>query len=775
MSLIPYDKLDPFQKRALKVLGEDQNLIVAAPTGTGKTAIVDHAIKGILENEEGRVIYTGPLKALCNQKFREFCNLFGGEKVGLITGDEVINDDGTVLVMTTEVLRNMLQEDSLYYIPRLVVYDEVHYLSDRDRGAAWEESIVLLPPQSQILGLSATAPNAEEVALWIEVIKGRKTKVIRHTKRAVPLSLLGITKETGLEPMNRVIKKIEKMKKVRGPKSKKKGPPLFKPVNHLEIVHLLSEQGMLPALYFLFNRKRVEAYAHELGEVRSFTTPAERKRIKRYLSQLDVPEEALPFLDRVRNLLLSGIGYHHAGLIPQMKRLVEVLFEERLLKVVYCTSTFALGINMPARTVVFDSLIKFDGQGFRPLTNMEFFQKAGRAGRRGIDEIGYVVARFDPKDHEEIPIYKESNIEPIESSFRLSYNSVVNLLSRKSVEEVEDFLSSSLWTYQHEDEKKRIQREISKLKEKLEALPTFTCEYSQESMENRKNELKERIERKEAQLRRLEENITEAEGENNPPRVRRLMAKKRSLAREILKAETLLKGIKLEQCDFCIHRSECRATERKRRHMEKRLKELEKNMRHISSYLVREFEAKCEVLKELGHMDEFLRFRLGAKVLQKIHIEELLVTEMILEGFFDRLTPEEIGMVIGCIGRDPDRIRNRPKYLSRSLRKEVEELADFIRGVEEKHLPKPLSCKINWNFADASYLWITGHSLDRIVEEGSIYEGDLISAMRQTVDLLKQVKRVYREVPGFAMQEGVQKVNLVLHAIERPILKEFPT
>ncbi len=773
MSIIPYEKLDPFQKKALKVLEAGHNLIVAAPTGTGKTAIVDHAIKRILERDEGRVIYTGPLKALCNQKFREFCALFGGERVGLITGDEVINDDGTVLVMTTEVLRNMLQEDSLYYIPRLVVYDEIHYLSDRDRGPAWEESIVLLPSQTQILGLSATAPNAEEVALWIEVIKDRKTQVIRHTKRAVPLSLLGITKETGLEPMNRVIKKIEKMRKVRGPKSKKKGPPLFKPVNHLQIIQLLSEQGMLPALYFMFNRKRVEAYAHELGEIMSFTTPSERRRIKAYLNNLEIPEEAKPFLDRVRNLLLAGVGYHHAGLIPQLKRLVEVLFEQRLLKVVYCTSTFALGINMPARTVVFESLIKFDGQGFRPLTNMEFFQKAGRAGRRGIDDIGYVVARFDPKDHEEIPTYKESNIEPIESSFRLSYNSVVNLLSRHSVEEVEEFLSSSLWTYQHEDEKKRIQREIGKLKEKIESLPTFVCEYSQEHMENRKNELRERIERKEAQLRQVEEQIAEEEG--NPQRVRRLMAKRRSLAKEVLKAETLLKGIKLEQCDFCVNRSQCRATERKRRHMEKRLRELEKKMRHISSYLVREFEAKCEVLKELGHIDEFMGFRIGAKVLQKIHIEELLVTEMILEGFFDRLSPEEIGMLIGCIGRDPDRMRNRPKYLSRSLKKEVEELADYIRGIEEKHLPKPLSCKINWNFADASYLWITGHSLDRIVEEGSIYEGDLISAMRQTVDLLKQVKRVYREVPGFAMQEGVQKVNLVLHAIERPILKEFPS
>jgi len=770
VSIIPYDKLDPFQKKALKVIDAGHNLIVAAPTGTGKTAIVDHAIERILDGEEGRIIYTGPLKALCNQKFREFCNLFGGEHVGLITGDEVINDDGTVLVMTTEVLRNMLQEDSLYYIPRMVVYDEVHYLSDRDRGPAWEESIVLLPPQTQILGLSATAPNAEEVALWIEVIKGRKTQVIRHAKRAVPLSLMGITKETGLVPLNRVIKKIEGMRKVRQPR--KKGPPLFKPVNHLEIVQILSERGMLPTLYFLFNRKRVEAYAHELGEIRSFSTPAERRRIKRYLNSLEIPEEAQPFVDRVRNLLLSGVGYHHAGLIPQMKRLVEVLFEERLLKVVYCTSTFALGINMPARTVVFESLIKYDGQGFRPLTNMEFFQKAGRAGRRGIDEIGYVVARFDPKDHEEIPLYKENNIEPIESSFRLSYNSVVNLLSRHSVEEVEQFLSSSLWTYQHEDEKKRIQGEIARLKEKLDALPTFTCEYSQESMESRKDELKDRIERKEAQLKRLEENLSDAEGD--PQRTRRLMAKRRSLVKEVLKTETMLKRIKLEQCDFCVNRSQCRATERKRRHMEKRLKELEKKMLHISSYLVREFEAKGEVLKELGHLDEFLGFHLGAKVLQKIHIEELLVTEMILEGFFDRLSPEEIGTMISCIGRDPDRVRNRPKYLSKSIRKEVDELADYIRGIEDKNLPKPISCKINWNFADAAYLWITGHSLERIVEEGSIYEGDLISAMRQTVDLLKQVKRVYREVPGFAMQDGVQKVNLVLHAIERPILKEFP-
>ncbi len=763
--MIPYEELDTFQKQAIKKLREGKNLIVAAPTGTGKTAIVDHIAREILEGG-GTVIFTAPLKALCNQKFREFSQLFGDDRVGLITGDEVVNDRAPLLVMTTEVLRNMLQEGTLEEAPSLVVYDEVHYLADVDRGAAWEESIVLLPSETQILGLSATAPNAHEVALWMEVIKDRKTEVVHYAKRAVPLQLLGITKETGLQPLRRVLKRVEAYRRDR-----KKGP-IFRAVNHLEIISELQARGMLPALYFLFNRKRVEAFAYELGRYHSFLTNPEKRKVREYLNSLEIPDEARPFFEKMRGLLLKGVGFHHAGLMPHIKRAVEVLFERRLLKVVYCTSTFALGVNMPARTVCFDTVVKYDGHTFRPLTNMEFFQKAGRAGRRGIDDVGYVVVRFDPRDQEEIPVYRERNIEPIESSFKLSYNSVVNLLARGSIMKIEDFLSASLWSFQHEEEKRRLSRGIEEVKAQLEALPTYQCEYREDLFLKRKEELEETLEAKRERLASLQGKMNG--GDNvSPKRLKRLEMKRRDLVQSISRLEFQLKGLKLEQCDFCPHRSQCRATERKRRHLNKKLQKLEKELRFLSGYLVREFEGKCAVLREMGYLAEDNTFRIGAEILRRLHIEELLVAEMILEGLFDRLSPLEIAALLICVGRDPDRTRIKPKVLNKGLRREVEELVEYIVGLEERNLGGAESGKVNWSFADAGYMWAQGEPLSTIVDAFEIYEGDLISALRQALDLAKQIKRVYIEVPGFREQKGFQSIAETIDRLERPILREF--
>ncbi len=763
--MIPYEELDTFQKQAIKKLREGKNLIVAAPTGTGKTAIVDHIAREILEGG-GTVIFTAPLKALCNQKFREFSQLFGDDRVGLITGDEVVNDRAPLLVMTTEVLRNMLQEGTLEEAPSLVVYDEVHYLADVDRGAAWEESIVLLPSETQILGLSATAPNAHEVALWMEVIKDRKTEVVHYAKRAVPLQLLGITKETGLQPLRRVLKRVEAYRRDR-----KKGP-IFRAVNHLEIISELQARGMLPALYFLFNRKRVEAFAYELGRYHSFLTNPEKRRVREYLNSLEIPDEARPFFEKMRGLLLKGVGFHHAGLMPHIKRAVEVLFERRLLKVVYCTSTFALGVNMPARTVCFDTVVKYDGHTFRPLTNMEFFQKAGRAGRRGIDDVGYVVVRFDPRDQEEIPVYRERNIEPIESSFKLSYNSVVNLLARGSIMKIEDFLSASLWSFQHEEEKRRLTKGIEEVKAQLEALPTYQCEYREELFLKRKEELEETLDAKRERLASLQGKMNG--GDNvSPKRLKRLEMKRRDLVQSISRLEFQLKSLKLEQCDFCPHRPQCRATERKKRHLNKKLQKLEKELRFLSGYLVREFEGKCAVLREMGYLAEDNTFRIGAEILRRLHIEELLVAEMILEGLFDRLSPLEIAALLICVGRDPDRTRIRPKVLNKGLRREVEELVEYIVGLEERNLGGAESGKVNWSFADAGYMWAQGEPLSTIVDAFEIYEGDLISALRQALDLAKQIKRVYIEVPGFREQKGFQNVAETIDRLERPILREF--
>ncbi len=762
--MIPYEKLDRFQKEAIERLKAGYNVIVSAPTGTGKTAIIDHVIVDWIKEGE-RIIYTGPLKALCNQKYRDFSALLGEENVGLITGDEVINETAPMLVMTTEVLRNMLQEDTLHPLPKMVVFDEIHYIADEQRGAAWEESIVLLPSETQILGLSATVPNAEELAAWVEVVKGKETVVIRHSERAVPLRMFGIIKETGIAPLPKVRRIVERQR------SRKR---TFRAVQHTEIISELEEKGLLPALYFLFNRRKVEVYARELGSYKNFSTNAEKRQIRSFINSYlqTVPEEAVPFIERMRPLLLKGIGYHHAGLVPHAKRLIEMLFEKRLLKVVYCTSTFALGVNMPARTVCFDSVIKFDGSTFRPLKNLEFFQKAGRAGRRGIDKEGYVVVRFDPREHEEIPVYDERFIEPVESSFRLSYNSIVNLLAKEPLERIYQFLNSSLWSFQHEEEKEKIKRELILYKEKLASLPSFNCEYQQELMDARRAELESIIEKDKSIIASIDEALKE-EGLSKR-RKKRLLEKRRCAVEEMIRSEYALKALRLENCEFCIHKRECRATERKRKYYAKKIAQLEKELRYLDSYLVQEFEGKCRVLQELGHCDDELNLKFGAEVVRRLHIEELLVAELILEGFFDNLDPHLVSAVLTCIGREPDRLKSgKSRYLPKGVRKEIEELADFIKEVEARHLGAPVSCDINWGFADAAYLWSMGEELSSIVKRTGMYEGDIISAMRQGLDLCRQLKRVYAELPGFRDMPAWETIREAYSCMEKPILREF--
>ncbi len=762
--MIPFEKLDKFQKEAIKELKSGRNVIVSAPTGTGKTAIIDHVITEWID-QGARIIYTGPLKALCNQKFRDFGKLLGEDKVGLITGDEVINETAPMLVMTTEVLRNMLQEDTLCPMPKMVVFDEIHYISDEQRGSAWEESIVLLPPDTIILGLSATVPNAEELAMWIEVIKGRETVVINHNKRAVPLKMFGIIKETGISPLKKVRRIVENRK------SRKK---LFKAVTHTEIIAELEEKGLLPALYFLFNRRKVEAFAKELAAYKNFSNNSEKKEIRNLINSYinHVPEDAVPFIEKIKPLLTKGIGYHHAGLVPHAKRLVEVLFEKRLLKVVYCTSTFALGVNMPARTVCFDSVIKFDGTTFRPLKNIEFFQKAGRAGRRGIDKEGFVIVRFDPKDQEEIPLYDEKYLEPVESAFRLSYNSIVNLLARETYERILQFLNSSLWSFQHEGEKEHLKKELSKYKEKLSELPTFTCDYKEEFMDARRHELESIIERDKKIIASIDEALAD-EGLSKRKR-KRLLEKKQAAIEEIIRSEYSLKSLRLENCEFCVHRIQCRATERKRKYYTKKINQIERKLKFLDSYLVQEFEGKCKVLTELGHCDEKLNLKFGSEIVKRLHIEELLVTELILEGFFDKLDPAVIGAVLTCIGREPDKMKGtKSRLLDKRIRKEIEELADFIRETEERYLGHSVSCLINWAYADAAFLWIEGEDLATIVKKTGMYEGDIISCLRQGLDLCRQLKRVYAEVPGFKDMPAYESIKETYRSMEKPILREF--
>jgi ATP-dependent RNA helicase HelY len=459
-------ELDEFQRRGCLALAADRGTLVAAPTGAGKTVVGEFAVWLALR-EGGKAFYTTPLKALSNQKFGDFVARHHARNVGLLTGDNSINGEAPVVVMTTEVLRNMLYEGS----PTLrglrhVVMDEVHYLQDRVRGAVWEEVLINLPAEVRVTALSATVSNAEEFGEWLEATRGA-TEVVIEERRPVPLDnyyLIGlqlnpmfVASNGDLVPNPALLRRGEREwragRDTKGRHGHGRGGPQairrdWVP-SRVEVVDLLEEQGLLPAIYFIFSRAGCD---QALAQCRAanvrLTTGDERDRIAEFLdlrvAQLDPADlDALGYAE-LSESLQRGVASHHAGMLPLFKEAVEELFAQGLVKVVFATETLSLGINMPARTVVIERLTKWDGERHELLTPGEYTQLTGRAGRRGIDTRGAAVVLHQPfVPFERITALASTRSYQLVSSFRPSYNMAVNLVANYTRPQAERLLASS--------------------------------------------------------------------------------------------------------------------------------------------------------------------------------------------------------------------------------------------------------------------------------------------------------------------------------------------
>lgn len=427
-------KLDPFQEEAIGWIDKEHSVLVSAPTGAGKTLIAESAIAKALSRNE-TVIYTAPIKALSNQKYRDFRAQYGNDHVGILTGDVSINAEAPIVVMTTEIYRNSLFEN-LDRIKKVgwVIFDEVHYLDDPERGTVWEEALLFTPLEIRILALSATVPNVGELADWIRSIHERPIAVIEESHRPVPLEfifqcqgkILDSTARLRSEGyFNRDDWRLSSRERRRGFR------PMRAKANRLDhlIKHLI-DQNRLPAIYFVFGRRRTEIFAWEAAAF-DFLTGAEREKIvslyDSLLEKYDLVNEKSA--QDIRPLIEQGISYHHAGMLPTLKEVIEQLFTSRLIKLIFTTETFALGINMPARSVILDELEKFYGTGFRHLKTRDFYQMAGRAGRRGMDERGFVYVRIHPNDipYPEVERVLFGKNEPIRSQFNAAYATLLNL------------------------------------------------------------------------------------------------------------------------------------------------------------------------------------------------------------------------------------------------------------------------------------------------------------------------------------------------------------
>jgi superfamily II RNA helicase len=714
--------LDPFQADAINHVDRGHSVLVAAPTGTGKTLVADYLIEKILDNG-GEVIYTAPVKALSNQKYREYTAQFGREKVGLVTGDLVINRDAPVRIMTTEILRNMLLEgghggivdDAAEYeepdereraeieqtpspsgsflpeIDRLqaVIVDEIHFLDDESRGTVWEELLIYLPTRIRILGLSATASNLEEMASWLTQIRETDVKVVRENQRAVPLDMYMASLQTGIVPVETYNKRYKHWKRgqsgggnKRGGRGRGRGKSKGKTTRHYHVFDMMDDDSF-PALYFIFSRKLVEQLAEGLarGDAgKKLGRMADTKAINKHLRDFDdnFPNVLTP---RAKATLRKGIAWHHAGIHVALKALVEELYEARLINALYCTSTFALGINMPARTVVFDGLTKFNGTEIVPLTVREYMQMAGRAGRRGIDEVGHVLVRQDFGRYDEVRgllrKLMSDQSEPVESSFNLSFHSVVNLVARFGEDEIRDMLQRSFKAFQSSTSAAQLRERIAQSESNQREQDTPQIDSAEQA-----DDLSPEGTRK----RRTER--------------RRLSTLKRELAEE----------------------------ERPR--------------------LWEDFQRKLQFLRTYNYLTADNQLEPPARILRHIKMEEIFLTELVLAGHLEDLTPEELfgtmcGLVVELSRTAKVRKPSDDKWWAIFARFNEVHDSDIVVDAEEL---VDSHAVFTPEVMPLGERWAHGDSLNDILDDiknPTDMSGDLVGTFRRGKDMIGQLRDVF--------------------------------
>src|SRR5712671_915646 len=459
--------LNDFQVSAVRAIEAGKNVLLAAPTGSGKTLVAEFAIEAAVRAGR-RAIYTSPVKALSNQKFRDFRQ--NGLDVGLMTGDLTLHAEAPLVIMTTEIFRNAVFEDpERFRDTDFAIFDEIHFLDDVERGTVWEESLIFAPEHVRFVGLSATIANLQEFGGWIRAVRKHELEIIEHTRRPVPLSHRLYHPAAGVFQLAQRPKAIQFFERAQArehkhgrrrsqrerqrsswgdPRSRARGRNLqFGPRPYLLLLDELVHRQLLPALYFAFSRKECEIKA-ERNMHRRLLDRAERTRMQAMFDDIckrfELDPAADPGLHGILGRALHGVGFHHAGMLPIHKEVVERLFTSGLLRLLFTTETFALGINMPARTVVFDLLRKFDGVEMGYMRARDYLQMAGRAGRQGIDQSGLVIAILEDEDLCDGPLsrYHSGKVEPITSRFNLSYSTILNLFARMGPRLVEAYDNS---------------------------------------------------------------------------------------------------------------------------------------------------------------------------------------------------------------------------------------------------------------------------------------------------------------------------------------------
>ncbi|MCH4853203.1 DEAD/DEAH box helicase [Bifidobacterium pseudolongum] len=783
---LPFE-LDRFQTDANEALEQGSNVLVAAPTGAGKTVVADFAVY-LAQQQNAKAFYTTPIKALSNQKYHDLVALYGPDKVGLLTGDTSINSEADIVVMTTEVLRNMLYEHSTtLQALRYVVLDEVHYLADRFRGPVWEEVIIHLPQSVRIVGLSATVSNVEDFADWIASVRG-ETKLVVSEHRPVPLEqYVLIQRDPRTEPelfdlyrhddngrpttklnarlTNRLDEYMRREQRRRGaerPDRRKgrgrHGRPESRSARQVEryqpkrwaVVDELNFLGMLPAIYFIFSRNGCdEAVDQCLDAGLRLTSDDEALRIRSIVDEMiegQLTHDDLKTLHfaRFRHALEEGFAAHHAGMVALFKQIVERLFEEGLIKVVFATETLALGINMPARSVVIEKLEKYDGTGIVGLTPGEYTQLTGRAGRRGIDTIGNAVVvdhrGFTP---ETAVALSSKRVYPLHSSFKPTFNMAVNLLNTSDYETARITLDHSFAQWEANESAWQIEARIDALTAALAGYAeAMTCEYGDFTdllrIRMQLNELQKN------ERRKLKHEVFATNADKSRA-FRRLDAR-------IAKLKELEHDHPCKQCpDFQDHMKWGHRWMRETRELER----LRQRYDSRTGSVARQFDRICEILDRLGYLErtdhdgvrDYTLTEQG-QLLRRLYSErDLVLAQAITEGVLDDLSAPQIAALLSSLlyearrgeGGEPRRYPGGLHGLVAQRARELKYLDEQVLVLCEDAGMDSYLQPLDFGIVDIIYDWACGDSLAQVLEHTELTGGDFVRNAKRLADVLQQI------------------------------------
>lgn len=777
----PYE-CDDFQKHAFSCISKGENVLVTAATGCGKTIVGEFGIANTI-NKNLNVVYTSPIKSLSNEKYNDFRNKFQGSNInlGILTGDNKINPDGNCLIMTAEILRNALYKlksdnkavdviDNKYdikanFLDKLgcVIMDEVHFINDPDRGKVWEESIVLINNNVQLILLSATISEPYKFAKWIGNIKQKKINLISTTHRVVPLHYYIYTgnnlhqifdQNNNYKPDNYIIAKKEYLQLQKIRQQKHKSETNFTLIQ--DTIKYLQKHNMFQTIFFSFSKKNCEYYAQTINEI--FISQSEIKEIdliyNKYMHKYEKQYEKLEQYQTVKKLLSKGIAFHHSGLLPILKEIIEIIFHKGLIKVLFATETFAVGVNMPTRTVVFVELEKFTTHdGKRSLLTSEFRQMSGRSGRRGIDTSGNVIILplYDFPEDQLLKTLLTGMVPYIQSQFKIDYQFYLKIIQSEHTN-ITSFLNDSLFNLENIQQQIIKEKELNIINDKIK-----TLNFDQTIIPK-------------SQLTLIKE-LYKLQNTNTDQLISGI---KISISKDkIKKMNTLKNEINKDKSLRNLYENYCRSIE-----LDKKCNEIITEINDCKSYSGEILDNIKTFLKRTKFiMDDTVVLVKGIIASQINECNAIILTEMITEGFFKGLLPEEIvGMLAIFIEetKSEDKMNLNDVEATPKLKEYIYDIMQIID--DYKYIEQEIGINnnseywdISFDFVDAAYNWAKDEVTDKVFEKlDNIYIGNFIRNMIKINNIVKDIILLLQ------INNDNESIP-ILEKIEPMIMKEFVT